>query len=209
MKIARFHYLTQDLPNYTHLEQVEFACKNGVKWIQLRIKNQPESVVIDIAREAKKICRAHQTTCIINDFVEVCLAVDADGVHLGKSDTDIRTARKLLGENKIIGGTSNNLEDIMHLVKNGVNYVGLGPFRFTTTKQNLSPVLGVEGYTTILQDLQQAAIYIPVIAIGGIGVGDVKTLMKTGIHGIAVSSAVHLTQNKNEAINQFKASLKV
>lgn len=198
--ISRLHYLTQDVHNISHQELAEIACKNGIRWIQLRVKNQSYDGWLQIAKDVKSICDQFQTTLIINDNVEICKAINADGVHLGKNDLSIIEARKNLGNNKIIGGTANTIKDILQLEKDGVNYIGLGPYKFTKTKSNLSAVLGLDGYSTILQHYNSS---IPIIAIGGIQLEDVKPLINTGIYGIAVSSAINLSDQKEKTIQEF------
>ena len=187
--ISRLHYLTQDVHNISHQELAEIACKNGIRWIQLRVKNQSYDGWLQIAKDVKSICDQFQTTLIINDNVEICKAINADGVHLGKNDLSIIKTRKILGTKKIIGATANTLEDITEHEKNGANYIGLGPYKFTETKKNLSAVLGLDGYSTI--------------AIGGIQLEDVKPLINTGIYGIAVSSAINLSDQKEKTIQEF------
>ncbi len=200
--IHRFQYLTQDVDTISHPELAEIACKNGIRWLQLRVKNKSFDTYLSIAKDVKTICDKWNCTLIINDNVEICKAIDAHGVHLGKNDMAITDARKILGNNKIIGGTANTIEDIEQLEKQGVDYIGLGPYKFTNTKENLSPVIGIDGY----QKMMHSTIYNikkPVIAIGGIQLNDVKPLMNTGIHGIAVSSAINLSTQKEETINAF------
>lgn len=198
--ISRLHYLTQDVHNISHQELAEIACKNGIRWIQLRVKNQSYDGWLQIAKDVKSICDQFQTTLIINDNVEICKAINADGVHLGKNDLSIIEARKVLGNNKIIGGTANTLKDILQLEKDGVNYIGLGPYKFTKTKSNLSATLGIDGYKNVLDYYQNK---IPLIAIGGIQLEDVKPLINTGIYGIAVSSAINLSNEKEKTIKEF------
>lgn len=198
--ISKFHYLTQDLPNISHQELGTIACKNGIRWIQLRIKDKPFSEYLAIAKEVKKICDSYSTTLIINDNVEICKAINAHGVHLGKNDLSIIEARKILGNTKIIGGTANTIEDIIQLQKDGVDYIGFGPYKFTSTKKNLSAILGINGYSTIPQTVITS---IPIIAIGGIQLKDVKLLMNTGIYGIAASSAINLSTEKEKIIQEF------
>jgi thiamine-phosphate pyrophosphorylase len=200
MQISRFHYLTQDLPGISHQELAEIACKNGIRWIQLRVKNKPFEDWLQIAKEVKQICNHFQTTLIINDHAEIAKAVDADGVHVGKSDVSVLAARKIVGESKIIGATANKLEDILAHQKNGVNYIGLGPYKFTKTKEKLNPILGLEGYSIIQQSNNSI---IPIIAIGGIQIEDVQPLMNTGIHGMAVSSVINLADDKAKVISSF------
>jgi thiamine-phosphate pyrophosphorylase len=155
-----------------------------------------------------KTCRDHNVKLIINDNVELAKTIGSDGVHLGKSDMNPADARKILGENVIIGGTANTFEDIERLAKQNVNYIGLGPFRFTSTKKNLSPVLGLEGYENILKQCRANGIRIPVIAIGGITVADVNTLTSIGLYGIAVSSAINLSTDFKKSVDNFKHELK-
>ncbi len=198
--LSRLHYLTQDVHNISHQELAEIACKNGIRWVQLRVKNQSFDDWYQIAKDVKSICNQFQTTLIINDNVEICKAINADGVHLGKNDLSIIEARKNLGNNKIIGGTANTLKDILQLEKDGVNYIGLGPYKFTKTKSNLSATLGIDGYKNVLDYYQNK---IPLIAIGGITTDDVLPLINLGFYGIAVSSAINLSKEKEKTIKEF------
>ena len=200
MQISRFHYLTQDLPDISHQELAEIACKNGIRWIQLRVKNKPFEDWLQIAKDVKQICNHFQTILIINDHAEIAKAVDADGVHVGKNDVTVLAARKIVGESKIIGATANSLEDILAHQKNGVHYIGLGPYKFTKTKEKLNPILGLEGYSIIQQSNNSI---IPIIAIGGIQLEDVQPLMNTGVHGVAVSSVINLADDKAKVISSF------
>ncbi|MCB9034923.1 MAG: thiamine phosphate synthase [Chitinophagales bacterium] len=201
--ISRFHYLTQDLANISHQALIQTACENSIDWIQLRIKDKDEATVLQIAQEAKQITNQYNTTLIINDFVTVAKTVDAHGVHLGKNDMSILAARKILGDDKIIGATANTIDDIIQLAKLPINYIGLGPFRFTSTKKQLSPILGIDGYKNIIEKINKLNIDIPIIAIGGINFDDVNSLLATGIHGIAVSSAINLSKDRANAIQSF------
>ena len=200
MQISRFHYLTQDLPDISHQELAEIACKNGIRWIQLRVKNKPFEDWLQIAKDVKQICNHFQTILIINDHAEIAKAVDADGVHVGKNDVTVLAARKIVGESKIIGATANTLQDILAHQKNGVHYIGLGPYKFTKTKEKLNPILGLEGYSIIQQSNNSS---IPIIAIGGIQLEDVQPLMNTGVHGVAVSSVINLADDKPKVISSF------
>jgi thiamine-phosphate diphosphorylase len=204
MKISKFQYLTQDISKFTHQELIENACKNGIRWIQLRVKNKSTVEYLQIAKDARKITQKFKTVLIINDQVEIAKKVDADGVHLGKNDMLPEIARKILGHRKIIGATANTFEDILKLQKQDINYIGLGPFQFTTTKQNLSQILGLQGYQNIIKKCKENKINIPIIAIGGIEAKDVKSLLDTGIYGIAVSAAIHHNQNIAENIKAFE-----
>ena len=207
MKIASLHHITQDLPNVSHAEQAALACAGGVKWVQLRTKNKSFDEWCAIAHETKEVCVKHGATFIINDSVEVAKEVEANGVHLGQSDGSPKLAREQLGAEAIIGGTASTLDQLVSMVENGVNYVGVGPFRFTNTKKNLSPVLGLEGYKQMLITLRERGIEIPLIAIGGIQTTDVIPLIEIGIHGIAISSSINLAPSPTDASRSFTEAL--
>jgi thiamine-phosphate pyrophosphorylase len=201
--ISSLQYITQDVDEFTHQHLAERACNAGIDWIQLRIKDKSENEIITIAQETKNICDKYNATLIINDHVTIAKAINAHGVHLGKTDMDAAQAREILGENFIIGGTANTFNDIVELASKGVDYIGLGPFRFTTTKKNLSPVLGLNGYKSIIDECKLNNIHVPIIAIGGITNDDTKQLYTCGISGIAVSSAITFSKDIKTTINGF------
>ena len=156
-----------------------------------------------LAEAAKKICDRYQAALIINDYPQVAVDVEAAGVHVGKLDMTVAAARAITGNGMIVGGTANTLEDILQHVQHGASYVGVGPFRFTTTKQNLSPILGLAGYQSILQALKEKGITIPVIAIGGILLEDIPALLETGVHGIAASGLITQAANKSTVVREI------
>jgi thiamine-phosphate pyrophosphorylase len=203
-EISRFHYITQgNILGYTHSQLAEEACMGGASWVQLRVKKKGYSEWKDIAADTQNICRKYLAKLIINDNVRIAKEIDADGVHIGKEDMLPKAARSLLGKEKIIGGTANSFIDIAILAEAGVDYIGLGPFRFTETKEKLSPVLGLEGYRQIIEACKKNGINIPIVAIGGIKKEDIKDLLNTGVYGIAVSSAVNNELDKEEAVKSF------
>lgn len=167
------------------------ALDNGAKWIQLRWKNADPFSHYRLAEEVKKYCDAYRATYIINDDIKLAHAVGADGVHLGLKDDTIADARAMLGKQKIIGGTANTIQDVMQRIQEGCDYIGLGPFRFTTTKENLSPILGATGYADIIRRLDHDGLSCPPIyAIGGIRLGDLALIRSIGIYGVAVSGLI-------------------
>lgn len=206
--IAQLHYITQEINGFSHLELAGEACENGVRWVQLRVKNKPFDEWLQLASDAKQLCLKFGAKLIINDNAEIARRVGADGVHLGKNDMNPIEVRELLGADFIIGGTANTIDDIRRLAEAGVDYIGLGPFRFTQTKENLSPILGLEGYSDILKQVRDENIQVPVIAIGGIVPDDVEHLMQTGIHGIAVSSGINCSTDKGQVVSIFLNHLK-
>jgi len=184
MHISKLHFIAATP------QQAEQACAGGVRWVQLRVKNVAADVWEELARATQQVCRRYGATLILNDNPALARTIGADGVHLGKQDMAPDEARALLGPGPIIGGTANTLADVQHLTAAGVDYIGLGPFRFTTTKQNLSPILGLAGYASLLGAARAARLTTPVIGIGGILLSDVGALLATGLHGVAVSGAI-------------------
>jgi thiamine-phosphate pyrophosphorylase len=205
--IASLHYLTQDMPQRSHEEQVRLACVAGVKWIQLRVKNHSFADWLMIAIRVKEITDRFDVTLIINDSVEIAKAVDAAGVHLGQEDFSPTGARKILGAEKIIGYSTHSFHELFAAKNLDVDYFGLGPFRFTLTKDKLNPALGMEGISEIIQQARGRAISKPIIAIGGIQLNDVTELLEAGIDGIAVSSAINLADAPAGMMAQFQKEL--
>ncbi len=199
--IAKLHYITpNNVDRYDISEVVEKSCKEGVDWIQLRIKNQSHELFKRIAINIKDICKNFSAKLIINDNVQIAKEIQADGVHLGKEDMNPLEARSILGDDFIIGGTANTLSEILQLSRLEVDYIGLGPFRYTETKKNLSPVLGIEGIKKIMQ---RCSVDIPIIAVGGIQIEDIENILKTSVYGVAISSAINISSAK-PFVNKIK-----
>ena len=196
-------FITHYTERYSHLDSVRIALEGGCRWIQLRMKEASPEDILPIAKEAMNLCRKYDATFIIDDYVELAKQIEADGVHLGKNDMPITEARKTLGKDFIIGGTANTFEDIQMLYKAGADYIGCGPFRFTTTKKNLSPILGLEGYQQIISQMKENNISLPLIAIGGITKKDIPSLMQTGINGIALSGSILRAENPIEEMKEI------
>lgn len=187
---SRFQFISHFNDRYSYLDGIKMALEGGCRWIQLRMKDATDDEVRPIAIEAMKLCQAHNATFIIDDRVKLVKELKADGVHLGKNDMAISDARKILGDEFIIGGTANTLEDVKAHAMSGADYIGCGPFRYTTTKQRLSPILGLEGYRDIIEGMKAESIQLPIVAIGGITIEDIPEIMKTGVTGIALSGSV-------------------
>lgn len=185
-----FQYISHFTPTIGYVEGIRMALEGGCKWIQLRMKDASAEEVLANAEEALSLCRQYGAKFILDDHVELVERAGADGVHLGKNDMPVDEARKILGNGKIIGGTANTIEDIVRLHRQGADYIGCGPFRFTTTKKKLAPVLGLEGYKSIVQNMGDKGIDLPIVAIGGITVADIPAIMATGVTGIALSGAI-------------------
>jgi thiamine-phosphate pyrophosphorylase len=209
-KISAIQYISQgNVPNRSHAELIEQACKGGADWVQLRVKDASEDEVKKQAFLAREICDSYNVRLIINDFPEVAKKVRADGLHLGKQDMDPLEARKLVGDDMIIGGTANTLEDVKALSHKKVDYIGYGPYRFTTTKKNLSPVVGLQGFSELVQYCDRENITIPLIAIGGIVSEDLDALFRTGISGVAISGVINHAEKPAEAMQSFLNQYKI
>lgn len=183
-------FITNPSEKYSIAEEVQMAIEGGCRWIQLRMKDASDEEVRNVALEIIPMCQETDTFLIIDDRVELVNELRVSGVHLGKEDMDPMQAREILGPHAIIGVTANTAADIIKFKGKDVDYVGLGPFRFTTTKKKLAPEIGLEGYTEIVKEVRAAGVELPIVAIGGITEDDVKPLMATGVNGIAMSGAI-------------------
>ena len=192
---SRFQFISHFDDRYSYLDGIKMALEGGCRWIQLRMKDATDDEVRPIAIEVQKWCKEADATFIIDDRVQLVKELHADGVHLGKNDMPIQEARQILGDGFIIGGTANTLEDVISHAKAGADYIGCGPFRYTTTKQRLSPILGLEGYRHIIDGMKEA---LPIVAIGGITIPDIPDIMKTGVTGIALSGTILNAENPVE-----------
>lgn len=196
-------FITHSNNRYGYVDGARLALEGGCRWVQLRMKEATEVEFMAAAAEIGRLCKEHGATFVLDDHVEWVEKTGADGVHLGKNDMPIDEARKILGNDKIIGGTANTFEDVERLYRQGADYIGCGPFRFTTTKKNLSPVLGLEGYQHIVDQMKSHGINIPIVAIGGILESDIKSILATGVSGIAVSGGILNAENPAEEMQRF------
>jgi thiamine-phosphate pyrophosphorylase len=199
--ISKFHYLTQDLPNRSHVEQAVIACDAGANWIQYRCLTKPDDQLIDEINEIAAICDDWGATLILTNHYHLFDRVDAQGVHIEDFDADFEEIRIVIGDDKTLGASATNIAALTAVQRTGVvDYCGYGPFAHTDTKPNNKPLLGFEGY----RELQKhPEIDIPVIAVGGIQLVDVDHLLQTGIYGIAVSAAVNLAIYPARAVKEF------
>ena len=196
-------FITNYHDNISLTEQTEYVLEAGCRWVQLRLKGADDAEIYMVGKALRALCDQYEATLILDDAVRMVPVIGADGVHLGKQDMPVDEARKLLGPDKIIGGTANTFEDVERLARQGANSIGCGPFRFTTTKKNLSPLLGLEGYAAILEQMRQQQIDLPLIAIGGITVEDVPDLVDLGVSGIAISGAILEAKKPDVMMRKF------
>ncbi|MFD2914077.1 thiamine phosphate synthase [Psychroserpens luteus] len=199
MIIPKLHYISQGDTPKELLENIQKACASGVELVQLRYKNASEKKILKLAQEAIKITSHFQTRLIIKGYYKVAKTIKADGVYLEKTDACPTIVRKHLETWQMIGGTANTLQDCELLLDKHIDYISLGPFKETTV-ENLSPVLGLKGYTAITDVLKTP---IPIIGFGGITTEDVTDILEAGISGIAVSEAITQNFDSIKTFNQL------
>lgn len=186
----KLQYITHPVEGESITETTEKVLRGGCRWVQLRHKEADADTLLREAKGLRELCDRYGATFIIDDHVEMVAESGADGVHLGKNDMPVQQARAIVGPRRIIGATANTYDDIAKAAADGTDYIGLGPYRFTTTKAKLSPVLGVEGYSGIVARCRENGLTLPIVAIGGIERDDVAAIMATGVNGIAVSGCL-------------------
>ncbi|MGC1632126.1 MAG: thiamine phosphate synthase [Gelidibacter sp.] len=200
MIIPKLHYISQGNSPKEHLENIQKACSSGAELVQLRLTNVSDKKYLKLAEEAREITSHFQTRLIINDNYKIAKTVKADGVHLEASEVCPSVVRDYLFSWQMIGGTANTLQDCETLISKDVDYIGLGPFRFTTSKEYLPTILGIAGYAAIMDVLNAKT---PIIGVGGITTDDVKDILATGISGLAVSGAITRDFNSIKLFNQL------
>lgn len=198
--IPKLHYISQGKSPKEHLENIQQACTSGIELVQLRLLNVSDKKLLEVAKEARDITAHFQTRLLITDHYKIAREVKADGVHLENTDACPTKARIHIYTWQIIGGTAHTLEECQTLVAKQVDYIGLGPFRFTTTKDNVPAILGLKGYLEIIKALQTET---PIIGVGGITIEDVTDILETGISGVAVSEAITRNFDTIKIFNQL------
>ena len=183
-------FITHPCSRYSVADEIRMVIEGGCRWVQIRMKDASDNEVRRVAEEMIPLCQETGTILVLDDRVELTMELRVHGVHLGKHDMPPAQAREYLGPHAIIGATANTADDILALKGIDVDYVGLGPFRFTETKKNLSPVLGLDGYRSVVDTVRANGCELPIVAIGGITIDDVEPLMATGVNGIAMSGAI-------------------
>jgi thiamine-phosphate pyrophosphorylase len=188
--ISKFHYLTQDLPHRSHIQQAQIACEAGANWVQYRCMTKTDEEMIAEIHQIASICDDWGATLILANHYHLLDKVDAQGVHIEDLNADFAAIREAITDEKTLGASATNVEALLRIQNTGVvDYCGYGPFAHTDTKPNDKPLLGYNGY----RELEKHQIEVPVIAVGGVQLTDVESLLATGIYGIAVSAAVNLS----------------
>lgn len=190
-------YVITDRRLKPEVESVKEALEGGATSIQLRIKNAPTREMIEIGKEIRKLTEEYDALYFVDDRVDVALATNADGVQLGLEDMPISLARDI-APNLVIGASVYSLEEALHAEKEGADYLGAGSVFPTSTKKDVR-VIGIEGLRRIVESVK-----IPVVAIGGINHENVKEVLKTGVDGVAVISAIMGAENVKKATEEMR-----
>jgi thiamine-phosphate pyrophosphorylase len=204
MRIGRLHVITdvKMQQHASHLELAQAAIEGGAEVVQLRDKEASALALLDTALELAALCRRKRIHLIVNDRADIAWAADAHGVHLGNQDLPLSAARRLLGPDRILGASADNAEETARLAREGADYAGIGPIFSTTSKTDAGPVLGIEGLVKAVR-----ASPIPLIAIGGITLSNLEEVVATGVHGVALLSAVSLSPNPASVVQKARAIL--
>ncbi len=206
--IEKLHYITHDIEGLSHVEQARIICEAGGKWIQYRCLSKDDEALLADINQIAEMCDDWGATLIVTDHIHLQGKADIQGFHIEDMNADFLSIRAQLGEACTIGGSSNTVEGLLRLAKEGVDYAGLGPFAHTDTKPNDYPHLGMAGYERTMQKLLEMQVSLPVLAVGGVKIGDVDALMQTGIFGIAASSAIHQAEDMEAAYLEFYQQLR-
>lgn len=210
MKDGRFRlqFITDSPTTAGTVEQARQAIRGGCRWVQVRMKGSTAAEAAEALRQIAEAEGAEDVTLIVDDHVEVAKLPFVDGVHLGQTDMAVDEARQILGEEKIIGLTVNNMDHARTAAGVRPDYIGTGPWRYTKTKANLAPLLGEDGIKEILGYLHGACGEIPAVAIGGIRADDAEGVARAGAQGVAVAGAISRADNPTEETRKFLTELK-
>ncbi len=202
--IGRLHVLTdtQLQKRFSHVELTEMAITGGADAIQFRQKHGSTREMIETACQMKELCSRSDVKLIINDRIDIAIAANADGVHLGQDDFPIPLARRLLGNDRIIGGSAGSIEEAMKCLNEGVDYIGFGPVYQTGSKDDAGPAKGIAIMKQVIKKMN-----CPVIAIGGVNSVNIPEIIRSGAYGIAVISAVCCMEDPVTATRKLKEAL--
>lgn len=199
LKDFGLYFITDSkLTKKTVIDNVKSAVKGGVKIIQYREKEASAEQMLEEAKEIKKLCQKNNVIFLVNDRIDIALAADADGVHLGQDDARYETARKLLGKNKIIGLTTHNVKESVEAERLGADYIGLSPIFPTSTKDDAGKACGTE-----MIALVKKYVKIPIVAIGGINESNIGQVLGAGAKNMAIISAILAKDSVERAVKVF------
>ncbi|MES2417795.1 MAG: thiamine phosphate synthase [Bacteroidota bacterium] len=201
--IEKLHFITHDIQQHSHVNQAQLACEAGAKWIQYRCLSKNDADLLADINAIAEICDDWGATLIVTNHIRLKGKADIQGFHIEDMEADFIALRQQIGEEYTLGGSANTLENLIRLANEGVDYAGFGPFRTTSTKPNDLPLLGLTGYEQALKALKVAQIDLPILAVGGVTLNEVQGLLKTGVFGIAVSSAINQADDLFSAYQDF------
>jgi thiamine-phosphate pyrophosphorylase len=202
--VSKLHYLTQDLDNRSHVVQAQLACQAGCKWLQYRCFSKKDDDMLEEIHQIAAVCDDWGATLIVTGHIHLLNRADIQGVHIEDMQADFTAIRQQIGTEKTLGASANTFEDIERIAStNVVDYIGCGPFSLTDTKPNEYSLLMASGYQSIAEKMAKAGIVIPLLAVGGIRLEDVDAIIQTGVHGIAISSAINKTNDPARAFKEI------
>ncbi len=205
--IEKLHFITHDLPQISHVDQARLACETGAKWIQYRCFSKTDDELLQDIQAIATICDDWGATLIVTDHVQFNGKADIQGFHIEDMDTNFSVLKERLGEEITVGGSANTIDGLIRLSIEGADYAGFGPFKPSVTKPNTLPLHDLADYKKAMETLRAMNIDLPVLAVGGVALEDVDSLMETGIFGIAVSSAINQSDDLSEAYDDFYRKL--
>lgn len=185
------------------IEQILGVIEGGGRWIQIRMKNASDEEIKKVVEAVKPKCIETGSFLLLDDRVELAKTLNVGGVHLGKGDMPVSKARMILGAAAVIGVTANTFADVTAVSNMDIDYYGIGPYAETKTKENLAPILGLEGIRDICYEMEKKEINIPRVAVGGIKIDDVLPLIEAGVNGVAVSGAIANASDVVKATKDF------
>lgn len=204
MRIGRLHVITDVRlqQRFGHLDLARAAIEGGADVVQLRDKEAPALDLLRTAVEIAALCRRSSVSLIVNDRADIAWAADASGAHLGDQDLPLPIARRLLGPDRILGTSVDRAEETVPRAREGADYAGIGPIFATATKSDTGPVLGLEELARAVRHFP-----LPLIAIGGITLANLEEVVSTGVHGVALVSAVCLSDDPASVVRAARAVL--
>lgn len=206
-QLPKIMFITPNKTKEEIIKECNIVLQEGIKFIQLRMKEASNDEILEVAKQIRPVCDKHCAILTVDDKIELLKSNLFDGVHLGKNDMPIKQAKQITQNKYLLGATCNTIQDVQKAIENGADYLGIGPYKYTTTKQNLAPILGLEGYQDIIKNMRDKNLNIPFYAIGGITLEDLLPLKEIGIFGIALSGAISTATNKQSIIKEILKTL--
>lgn len=202
-QLPKVMFITPNKTKEEIIKECNIVLQEGIKFIQLRMKEASNDEILEVAKQIRPVCDKYCAILIVDDKIELLKSNLFDGVHLGKNDMPIKQARQITQDKYLLGATCNTIQDIQKAIENGADYLGIGPYKYTTTKQNLAPILGLEGYKNIIEYMRDKNLNIPFYAIGGITLEDLQQLKNIGVFGVALSGTISTATNKQSIIKEI------